>query len=142
MLFPSTAEYALRAMVTLGALAPSDSLTSADLSERTQVPLAYLSKVLRQLVAAGLLHGQRGHHGGFRLSRPPEQITFGEVLVAVGFHPPPNRCAMGWGTCSPAVPCPLHNAWSQIDASYQEWARCTTIASALAQGSFARANAQ
>ena len=25
--------------------------------------------VLRQLVAAGLLHGQRGHHGGFRLAR-------------------------------------------------------------------------
>ncbi len=139
MLFPSTAEYALRAMVTLAAQPAGESLTASDLAERTQVPLAYLSKVLRQLVSAELLRGRRGHHGGFQLTRPPAEITFGQVLTAVGFQPPANRCAMGWGACSPGLPCPLHDAWSSMDSAYQSWARCTTLASALQKGSFARA---
>ena len=63
-----TAEYALRAMSHL-ARPDAAAMRAIDLARATQVPVHYLSKVLRRLVDAGLLHSQKGHGGGFVLAR-------------------------------------------------------------------------
>lgn len=38
------------------------------------MPQQYLSKVMRKLVLARLVHGQRGRGGGFMLEKPARQI--------------------------------------------------------------------
>ena len=65
-----TVEYALRAVVQLAAISPAAS-TTADLSEITKVPPAYLVKVLQMLVRAGIVNSQRGASGGVSLARAP-----------------------------------------------------------------------
>jgi Rrf2 family nitric oxide-sensitive transcriptional repressor len=81
-MFSQTAEYALRAVVSL---ADSDGrpLTTHQLAELTQVPLDYLSKVMQSLGRGGLVESQRGKHGGFRLARPANRLTILDVLNAV-----------------------------------------------------------
>lgn len=127
-LLNQTSEYALRALATLANLSPGDSLRAADLAEMTGVPTQYLSKVLRRLVASGLLRAQKGHGGGFSLARPPRSIRVADVLVALDSAPSADRCAFGWGRCNSAAPCPLHPMWSKLNESFQTWTSTTTLA--------------
>ncbi|MCO5165938.1 MAG: Rrf2 family transcriptional regulator [Planctomycetes bacterium] len=130
----ATAEYALRAMTHLASLPPGTSARATDLEAVTGTSAPYLAKVLRKLVVAGLLVSQKGHHGGFSLARPPAEVRFLDVLEAVGHRPDPTRCAFGWGECDPDAPCPLHDAWSRLTASFREWATTTTLAGVRATG--------
>jgi Rrf2 family transcriptional regulator, iron-sulfur cluster assembly transcription factor len=43
------------------------------------VPTRYLEPVLRHLVHDGILVGQTGPAGGYRLAKPPADITVGDV---------------------------------------------------------------
>jgi len=124
-----TAEYALRAMTRLAQQRGDETaLRATDLARDTHVPVHYLSKVLRRLVAAGLLTSQKGHGGGFVLARPAAQIRFADVLGAMGEAPVGGRCAFGWGNCDAKKPCPLHPAWSVLNDALQSWAGRTTLA--------------
>src|SRR5262245_32615350 len=46
------------------------------------IPEEFLLKCLRPLVSAGVLRSVKGPHGGFRLARPPGDITLLEVVEA------------------------------------------------------------
>jgi Rrf2 family protein len=123
-----TAEYALRATAWLAAESPRGPVRARDLSEGTQIPAHYLSKILRRLVLAGVLESQKGQGGGFSLALRPEQITFRAVLAAVDAYPDQDGCAFGWGTCDSTHPCPLHPSWSRMNEEFQDWASTTTFA--------------
>jgi Rrf2 family protein len=123
-----TAEYALRATAWLASQSPDAPVRARDLSEGTQIPTHYLSKILRRLVLAGVLDSQKGQGGGFSLARPPGQITFRTVLTAVDAYPAPEGCAFGWGVCDAVRPCPLHESWSRMSEHFQAWASTTTFA--------------
>jgi Rrf2 family iron-sulfur cluster assembly transcriptional regulator len=127
MLLSQTAEYALRAMAWLSLQSRSEPQRARDLSAATQIPLHYLSKILRRLVLAGLLTSQKGQGGGFLLAREPEAIRFQDILTAVDALPDEDTCAFGWGTCGEENPCPLHGAWSEIKQAMQDWAQNTTL---------------
>ena len=105
-------------------------MRARDLSESTRIPLHYLSKILRRLVVAGLLDSQKGQGGGFSLARPPEEIRFEDILLAVDAYPEQGRCAFGWGNCSEVEPCPLHGSWSRLSDAVHQWASTTTLATA------------
>lgn len=101
-----TVEYALRAMTHLAAL-PSDAAANSEtIAERTQVPKGYLSKVLRDLVVAGLIDSRRGPNGGFALARPASRISILDVVNATDPLKRIEHCPLG----NPAHLdlCPLH----------------------------------
>lgn len=127
MVLSQTALYALRAMATLAKLAPGESIRAPELADRTGIPGHYVSKVMRRLVVAKLVRGQRGHGGGFQLARPPASIRFADILSAIGAIPEPQACAFGWDSCDPDHPCPLHPAWSRLKDSYTQWADQITL---------------
>jgi len=130
MYLPQTVEYAMRAMAYLATLPPGAAVSAHVLSDKTAIPVAYLSKVLRKLVVADLLTSQKGHGGGFTLAYAPEQITFAEIFEAVDYGEDMERCVFSWDECDPENPCPLHSAWSVFKANFVEWANNTTLATA------------
>jgi Rrf2 family transcriptional regulator, cysteine metabolism repressor len=76
-------EYALKALLDL-ALKDGEQLQPIqDIAARQGIPQRYLEQVLLQLKRAGFLESRRGSAGGYRLSRPTEQVTVGAVLRAV-----------------------------------------------------------
>jgi Rrf2 family transcriptional regulator, nitric oxide-sensitive transcriptional repressor len=89
-----TAEYALRAIVTLGS-SPDRPVTTQQIAARTRVPAGYLSKVLQALGKAGLVEAQRGLHGGFILARPLNELTVLDVINAVDPLKRIDRCPLG-----------------------------------------------
>jgi Rrf2 family protein len=130
MILNQTVEYALRAMAVLSTKWQVERVTSADLAREANVPAHYVSKVMRRLVLAGLVDARRGHHGGFQLSRAPEEIAFIDVLEAVDFQAEAKHCAFGLGACNPDAPCALHPAYSVLNDWFLTWARNTTLVSA------------
>lgn len=77
-----TVEYALRAMVVL-ANQPDTSQTGQSIAAQAQLPTDYLQKILQALNRAGLVAAQRGKHGGFTLTRPPDELTILDIVNAV-----------------------------------------------------------
>ena len=65
-MFSQTVEYALRAVVYLADQAP-EARTTDQISEATQVPKPYLSKVLQNLGRSDIVRSQRGIGGGVTL---------------------------------------------------------------------------
>ena len=82
VLFSTTAEYALRAMVLL-ALRRGSPQTAQQIAAETKTPVDYLFKVLQSLARAQLVHAQRGKRGGFSLLNPPEEVSIWQILQAV-----------------------------------------------------------
>ena len=128
MFLPQTAEYALRAMTQIATLQEQGVVRARDLSQMTQVPPYYLSKILRKMVTHGLLIAQKGHGGGFVLARKRADIQLLDVLNAVNCTFEPNHCAFGWGKCDADNPCLLHDHWSNLQHMYQRWAETATLA--------------
>jgi Rrf2 family protein len=75
-------DYALRALVELAA-APDGLISRDELAAAQDIPPRYLESILLQLRQVGIVIGQRGATGGYRLSRTADQITVADVSRAV-----------------------------------------------------------
>jgi Rrf2 family cysteine metabolism transcriptional repressor len=90
-------EYALKALLDL-ALRDKEGLQPIqEIAARQGIPQRYLEQVLLQLKRAGLLDSRRGSSGGYRLNRPPDQVTVGAVLRAVEGPMPLAEAPRGGG---------------------------------------------
>lgn len=77
-----TEEYALRAMTCLAFRHPR-YITRDQLFEATQVPHAYLPKIMLELNRTGLIRSQRGQNGGYALIQEPQTISLLNVINSV-----------------------------------------------------------
>lgn len=58
-------------------------LKAADIAAKPGIPPEYLVQVFSMLKAAGIVESVRGKRGGYRLAKPPREITVAEVMEAV-----------------------------------------------------------
>jgi Rrf2 family protein len=129
-MIPKTAEYALRAAVTL-ARAPDQPRSADEIVEATQVPRRYAHKVLQALVRAGLARSQPGPGGGYALSRSPEDVSILDVVAAVEPIPRIRRCPLGLKDHTKL--CPLHRQLDDAAANMERAFAAVTIAQLLNQ---------
>jgi len=62
----------------------ADTLVAArDLSESLDLPAGILAKILQRLASAGIVVSELGAHGGYRLGRPLNDVSFLELAHAV-----------------------------------------------------------
>ena len=105
-----TVEYALRAMACL-AFNPDELTPTPTLAEQTKVPASYLAKVLQMLSAGDLISGRRGVGGGYKLTRPPEDISLLDVINVVDPVERIESCPLG--ITGHDKLCPLHHRLDQ-----------------------------
>ena len=104
-------EYALRALLVLGFNFDQTVVRIQTISEQQNIPKRFLEQILNDLRSAGFVESRRGVAGGYRLARPPEEITLAEVIrhlegalapvscVSLAFYekcscPDESRCAI------------------------------------------------
>jgi Rrf2 family nitric oxide-sensitive transcriptional repressor len=129
--FSQTVEYALRAVVHLAAEAPQGRTTD-QIAAATQVPRAYLSKVLQALSRGGVVQSQRGIGGGMTLVKPTDQLTILEVVNAVDPIQRIKTCPLGLAAHGVRL-CPLHRRVDNAMAMVEDAFRKTTLAEVLAE---------
>src|SRR5437667_3823349 len=88
-------EYGVRIMVDLARHYGERPRSLADISQAEMLPLAYLEQLVKLLREAEppLVVSTRGAHGGYRLSRRPEDITMGEIVRVLEGPIAPMICA-------------------------------------------------
>ena len=75
-------DYAVRAAVELAA-APPGPVKGEVLAARQGIPVKFLENILSDLRRAGLVASQRGAVGGYRLARPPAEVSVADIIRAV-----------------------------------------------------------
>lgn len=90
-----------------------DAQTIAD---STCVSLRFTLKIMRKLVAAGIVKSYKGAHGGYVLARPASAITLRHVIEAVEGPYRFSRCLDGDYACNCAsvTACPFHSVFDEI----------------------------
>src|SRR3990172_10471045 len=105
------ADYGIRAMIEVAGLEPGATTRTKDVAREQEIPLVFLTKIILQLVRAGLLRSYRGANGGIGLARTKEEITLREIVEAIEGPIALNRCVLRAGECPRDKTCPVHKTW-------------------------------
>jgi len=132
------ADYAVRVMIHLAGLPSDENVRQVDIAKATEVPESFLSKVMQQLVQAGLITSQRGSGGGFRLAAASHKVSLLEVLEAVEGPTRLNACLEPGPSCGRKGWCAAHLVWGDAQAALAQVLRKTSIARLAAQSTKAR----
>lgn len=125
------ADYALRAMLYLAHLEPTQRAATSQIAEEQHIPPSFLAKIISQLSIAGLIHTSRGARGGVSLARSPEEISVLEVVEAIDGPISLNECTHGAGACPFGETCPLRPLWCDTQSELVDRLRNTSFAQFL-----------
>jgi Rrf2 family protein len=73
-------EYALRALLVLGLNYGNQVVRIQTISEQQRIPKKFLEQILNDLRSLGAVQSKRGANGGYRLARPPSEITLASIV--------------------------------------------------------------
>jgi Rrf2 family iron-sulfur cluster assembly transcriptional regulator len=111
MLLSKSCVYGLRASIYLATKENNDFVPIKKMSETIEISHHFLTKILQQLTAEGLLDSYKGPNGGVRLNKPASEITLMDLVLAIDGQGLFTQCALGLPGCSNINPCPLHDKW-------------------------------
>jgi len=107
------ADYAVRVMIHLAAVAPGTRASRADLAGVVDCPGQFLSKVLQGLTRAGMVTSHRGNTGGFELVPARRHATVLEIVEAMQGPIQLNICLNGRTECAQVASCPAYPVWDE-----------------------------
>lgn len=118
MKLSSQEEYGLRCLLHIARQGEDGSLTIPRISEAEGISEFYAAKLMRLLRRGGYVSSVRGQAGGYKLSRPPDQIVIGEVLALLGGRLyDPAFCDSHAGVekvCTHSVDCSIRSLWQAV----------------------------
>jgi Rrf2 family protein len=111
-------EYALLALFDLAMQPAGETVKIADIARRQKIPQKFLELILASLKQGGFAESRRGAEGGYRLARPAEEITVGQVLRYVEESKTSKRGAHD----------SFADLWKRVDAAVSAILDQTTLA--------------
>lgn len=129
-----SAEYALRVVTLIAGRRADRPSHAAALAKELGVPANYLSKILHQLAAAGVLTSRRGRGGGFRLADAPGDLTLATVVAPFDALATYRTCLLGKPVCGDRHACAAHVYWKPIAVSVLRFLQETTVRSLASAG--------
>jgi Rrf2 family protein len=110
-------DYGMRAAVDLARnYGAADPVQVKDIADRQGVPKDFLSLIMVDLRRGGIVESVRGPRGGYRLTRPPSQISMGEILEVLEGPIQLLQCMSdsSGDACSQQVGCHMRSVWSRL----------------------------
>ena len=108
--------YGLRALIDLALYGEKEAVSIQSISARQMISDSYLEQLVRKLKKAGLVTSVRGAQGGYRLAKPAQEISVGDVLraLAVSCGDENNANCLGQDLCV------ARYVWEKVNKSIQE----------------------
>lgn len=128
MQIPRRVDYGLRAVIYLSDQRPGKCCSIAEIAKHQGMPKKFLEKIIQDLVRRGLITSKRGASGGYLLARPPEAISFFDVIEAIEGPISVNACLDHALGCDQIPRCTMIGVWSEVQRSVTEVLSRTTIA--------------
>ena len=104
----------MRLMINLASRYDAGSVQLKDVAGDEGVSLKYMGQIVVPLRARRLLLANRGAKGGYRLSRPPAEITAREVFEALDGPIGVVDCVTAQEVCARSVQCVARRLWSRV----------------------------
>ena len=126
----SRGRYALRVMTDLAAQDPERPVALKEIAARQDLSQKYLEAIMTTLSKGGLVEGQHGKGGGYRLNRRPEEYSLGEILrLREGSLAPVACLEDGAERC--AHPCPSLPVWEKLERLVADYLDSVSLADLL-----------
>ncbi len=130
VMISSRGRYALRVMTDLAGQDPERSVPLKEIAAREGLSQKYLEAIMTTLSKGGLVEGQHGKGGGYRLSRAPEEYPLGEILRLTEGSLAPVAC-LEEGAAPCAHPCPSLPVWEKLEKLVADYLDSVTLADLL-----------
>ena len=125
-------EYALRALLVLGLNYGQAVTRIQSISQQQNIPKRFLEQILNELKSAGFVASRRGVSGGYRLARPPEEITLAAVVRHIEGALAPVSCVSERFyekcSCPDEARCAIRSAMKEIREAVVRVAERITVA--------------
>ena len=110
-------DYAVRIVSCL--VTAGRRMDAKSIAEETSVTLRFSLKILRKLVAGGIIKSYKGTQGGYELAREPKEISLNDVIETVEGPFYISRCLGGDYQCGhndtyTGCSCPFREVYDQI----------------------------
>ena len=129
MMVSSRGRYALRVMVDIAENGRGDYIPMKEVSERQDISLKYMEKIMPALVSAGLVEGVHGKGGGYRLTRDPSRYTVGEILRLTEGDMAPVAClSCDAEECARGEECRTRPMWNELNGRINDYLDSVTLA--------------
>lgn len=127
--------YALRVMIDLAEHGGGDFVPMKEVAARQEISLKYIERIMPLLTKENLVEGQHGKGGGYRLCRPPEDYSVGEILRITEGELAPVACLeRGAKPCPRAAECRTLPMWKKYYAMTNEFFDGISIADLMKSG--------
>lgn len=103
-------------------------VSAAEISQALSINVPTVSKVLKLLCEAELLHSSRGINGGYQLNRPAPQIFLIEILSAIDGEPALTECSQEHNLCQQDKTCKVKRNWQAINQALMHILQNITLA--------------
>lgn len=124
-------DYAMR-MLTFMALNNDNSPVAAKkLAVSESVPEDFAYKILRKLVQAGLVKGQMGSRGGFKLGKAPRDISLSDVVLAIQGKISVRKCCLANDACTRQETCSISKSLVSLQENLDGSLRQITLEDVL-----------
>ena len=111
-------KYGRRAMIDLAQFSGEEAVSISSISQRQSISESYLEQLFAKLRKAGLVLSIRGAQGGYRLAKPSDTISVGDVLRALEGNLEAVECSAHTDEgCQGADLCVTKYVWQRINES-------------------------
>jgi Rrf2 family protein len=122
-------DYAVRALSFLAGQPGGTIVSRADIEKSQDVPSFYLSKIMKDLVAGGLVQSHIGSKGGFTLAKKAAAITIKDIYETVERPLVLMECLeRGASYCSFCTVCTQKSIWEEAQSVLANFLAGVTIA--------------
>ena len=112
--------YGLRALIDLALYSENETVSIQSIARRQNISDSYLEQLMRKLRSAGLIVSVRGAQGGYKLARPANEISVGDVLRALEGSLEAVTCGGEDNSCQGADLCVTNFVWERINSSIRD----------------------
>ena len=116
MKLTSKGRYAVMAMADLAKNDDSKPVTLKEISLRQGISIFYLEQLFLKLKLNSLVLSKRGSHGGYVLSKSPDQIKLSSIISAVNEEVKTTKCNKNSKkSCNgKSIKCITHSLWDEL----------------------------
>ena len=101
------------------------------IATRQNISVKYLEQIVRPLKSANYIKGFCGPKGGHILSKPPDQITVGEIVALLEGSSFLTHCSNGSKFCTRSEKCLTRNLWIEASRVLFDYLNQVTFADLL-----------
>jgi Rrf2 family protein len=105
--------YGTRFMLDLARRYGEGFVQLREIAERQQISVKYLEQIVIPLKRAQYIKAIRGAKGGYRLARPPHQITMGEIVGLLEDGRALIECVADPAVCDRSEDCLTRELWQE-----------------------------